>query len=86
MSSIREKIANSIDNSEYGWRTVRGISMDIGEPENRIATEIVTSSDFVQSGSLNSKGEALFTTRNKYKKITPMLMRVLGAAANSIVG
>jgi len=60
---IREAILQAFVNSEYKWRTARGISKDTNIPIQRVAEFLERSKDVVRAKKVNSKGQALYTLR-----------------------
>jgi hypothetical protein len=47
---------------------------------------VLNSSDgFVRARARSARSELLYTTSEKYKRDTPFLERVLGAAANTVI-
>lgn len=78
------KIAIAIDNSEYKWRTSRSIAREIHVDEQPVSSALSDSSIFLKAKRPNLKGEALYTTLEKYRRETPFLERLLSAAANTV--
>lgn len=81
---LRDRIINSISKSPYKWRTARSIAKEIGENERDIADTIRESGYFVRANKANARGEPLYTTSKRYRDETPLLGRILGAAANTV--
>jgi hypothetical protein len=60
---IREAVLQAFTNSEYKWRTARGISKDTNIPIQRVAEFLEKSKDVVRAKKANSKGQALYSLR-----------------------
>jgi hypothetical protein len=78
------KMIAAIDQSNFRWRTIRGIAADAGVGYPQAASILAKSDKFVKARKPTKSGEALYTTTSKYKKETPLFGRIFGAAANTI--
>jgi hypothetical protein len=81
----KDKIIAAINNSEYKWRTPKGIAQSTGIEIEKVLDILDTSGGIVQARNGNAKGEPLFTTAKKYKENTGLASRVLSAITNKIV-
>ena len=81
---LTQKIKSAIESSPLKWRTIRGLAKDLQTSELDIGLVLNYSSEFLRARQTNKNGEALYTTREKYKKQTSLLERALGAAANTV--
>jgi hypothetical protein len=83
--NLANKIIQSIEQSDFNWRTKSGIASELDLSSDEIADVLAKSDSFVKSKVANEKGEELYTTVDRYKRNTPLLKRVLGAAANTVI-
>lgn len=80
----RELIVKAINSSPYKWRSPRGIAKDCGLAIQKVMEILDRSGDFVRARKTNAKGEALYTTKKKYKSEQTLSQRLLGAITNRI--
>lgn len=80
--SIRQAIARS----KFQWRTSRGIASDSGVPAEKVAALLEQGEGFLRARRPNDRGEALYTTREKYLSSASLTQRVLGAITNKVGG
>ena len=83
-TDFEKKIANAIAGSRYKWRTVKGISSEIGAAEIKVFETLENSNNFIRANRPNERGDALYTTAERYRKETSLMNRLLGAAANTV--
>ena len=83
--NLANKIIQSIEESNFDWRTKAGIASELEVTSDEISDVLAVSDSFVKSKIPNQKGEELYTTVKRYKRNTPLLKRVLGAAANTVI-
>ena len=81
---LRARVIDAINGSPYKWRTVRGVAKDVGAKYEAVEEVLVKSGAFVRAKSPNKRGEALYSTTERYKKETPFIDRLFGAAANTV--
>ena len=81
---IKNLILGALKESEYKWRTARGISKDTKIPMDKVVDFLEKSSEILRAKKSNNKGQALYTTRDKYRKTTPLSKRVLSALINEV--
>lgn len=81
--STKEKTDNvlkSLENPKYKWRTIEGISKEIGESINDIWEIIDQNSDVVIESSVRSnKGLRLFTTKKHFENTSSSIEKLFGA-------
>lgn len=80
----RRKLEEAIASSPYRWRTARGVSKDAGVPYPQATLLLERSDQFVRARRPNSKGEALYTTKKRYKTDFSLTQRIIGAITNKI--
>jgi hypothetical protein len=80
----RELIARVINSSTYRWRSPRGIAKDAGLPIQKVIELLDRSDAFIRARKGNARGEALYTTREKYRSEQTLTQRLLGAITNKI--
>jgi hypothetical protein len=85
MDELKEKVISALENSDYDWRTLKGMSEDLGISQEKIK-EIISKLDeiVVQSSTLDKDGNNLYTTRKHYNKTQSFLKRSINAASGSI--
>ena len=80
----RERIIQAIASSSYRWRSARGIAKDAGVSIQQVIDVVERSDAFIRAKKANAKGEALYTTKHKYRSETSWYGRVLSALTNKI--
>ena len=80
----RERIIDAIASSNYRWRTARGIAKDADVPIQQVIEVLERSDAFIRAKKANARGEALYTTTDKYKSETSLSRRLLSALTNKI--
>jgi hypothetical protein len=78
------QIAEAVDRSKFDWRTVRGLAEELDLEETDVADALEHSALFVRSRQPNKRGDAIYTTVRKYRRLTSFFDRALGAAANTV--
>ncbi|MBN3471517.1 hypothetical protein G0D98_24300 [Pseudomonas savastanoi pv. phaseolicola] len=83
MSDDLEKVILALEDKNYKWRTISGISKYTGISPERVK-EIIgkNSTAIIQSSAFSPMGEALFTTRNKHSKESSTWSRIGSALRN----
>ena len=84
VDKLPKKIADSITNSKYDWRTPKSLAKELGLSETIVQNAMNGSGGFVRAQRPNPQGEFLYTTPEIYRKIVPFAQRLLGAAANTV--
>jgi len=81
---MREVILHALENSNYDWRTIDGLSRETNLQPSTIQGVLDTAlaGDVVVSGP-NEKGQALYTTRRHYREHAGKVNRFLTAASNT---
>lgn len=81
---IEEVLKKSINQSEFKWRTARGISKD-SNLSLLLVKKILDSSDEVVKAKIpNSGGHALFSTTEHLKEKSGLIARFLAAMKNEV--
>lgn len=63
---IHRIILESFTNSEYKWRTIKGVSKETKIPEEQIRQFLDRSKEFIKAKKTNSNGQALYSLRNNF--------------------
>ena len=82
-----ERVLAALENPEYDWRTVEGISTETGLDQAQVAQILslpLLSDQIVQSSVPNKKGQALFTTRRYYYRSRSWAERLLSVFSDRI--
>jgi len=78
--NLTSKVIQALENHEYKWRTVKGISKEIGESEKDVLLVIKQNMDVIVKSSVPSKdGEDLYTTRKHFNKSSSTMDKIIGA-------
>jgi hypothetical protein len=83
-TDLDDAIAKAISGSRYKWRTATGISKEISVDERQVFHALQNSDRFIKARRTNDRGEALYTTAERYRKETSLMNRLLSAAANTV--
>lgn len=82
--NARDRMITAIRNSQYRWRTAKGISKDSGVPISQILKIFEKSDMFLQAKKTNARGEHLYTTKERYKSETSLGKRLINVLTNTI--
>ncbi len=78
----------ALENPNYDWRTVEGLSRETGLDERTVAGVIrgltAFSDQIVQSAVPDKRGRALFTTRRHYHRGQSFFNRLLSAMSDRV--
>jgi hypothetical protein len=75
----------AFQNSNYLWRTVRGVARDTGLSIGTVLWVIHDYNEtFIEASRLSVSGEKLYTTREHYKKQASVWQKLLGALRNRV--
>jgi hypothetical protein len=78
-----EKVLKALENPKFRWRTIRGIAKETEISPEIIRTVVTMKSDRVVMASVpNTKGEALFTSRNQRRSQAGTWGRIVSALKN----
>jgi len=78
-------IFDSLENPEYLWRTIDGISKETSMETRAIRSIIEKSGDrIVRSSRLSRAGKRLYTTRRHFRRKASPIKKILGAIKNRI--
>ena len=63
-----QSIVRALENSDFEWRTLRGVARETGIPLERVK-EVITHNQgqFIRSSGPSAEGEDLYTTRRRYR-------------------
>lgn len=79
---IKEKVVTAFKNSQYKWRTARGISKD-SQVTIQDVTEFLNDSDLIiKARKSNNKGQPLFALKEIYEAKTSLGKKILNAIIN----
>lgn len=85
MSEINPKLKRvvaALEDARYQWRTVKGVSDQTGLSREEVLEELIKLIDaeiVIRSSVPSASGEDLYSTRDHFKRFTPLSKR-LGAA------
>lgn len=79
---IKNLVMGALENSDYKWRTARGIAKETGIPIQKVQKFLEESPAILRSKKPNSAGRPLYTTRDRYRQNTPITKRLLAALRN----
>ena len=79
---IKNLILVALENSKFKWRTARGISKETELSVHKVQEFLENSPAILRSKKPNKSGKPLYTTRERYKKSTPLTKRLLAALRN----
>ena len=73
-----ELVIKALENPNYQWRTVDGLSKETGLPREKIV-EVVSAlpGQVIRAADLDEKGRPLFTTRRHYRRSSSTSSRIL---------
>lgn len=78
-------IKSALENPAYKWRTIEGVSAEIGLPESIVSANVNSHVEQVVKSSIPSKdGSDLFTTRKHYREKSSIIERVQNAVMNRV--
>ena len=81
---VLRKVIAALENPKYKWRTVGGISKDAGVAPDKVL-DVLKASDIVVRSSVPSKsGDALFTTRARFRRSASTAEKLRGAFTNRL--
>lgn len=75
-------VLTALEQSEYKWRTARGLAKETNIPIQKIQRFLENSQAILRSKKPNKSGKPLYTTRDRYRKSTPVTKRILAALRN----
>jgi hypothetical protein len=77
---IKEKIFEALEDERYEWRSLKGISKQVGVSEEDVLSVIKENADFIVQSSVPSvDGDPLFTTKRHFHAKSSALDKILGA-------
>lgn len=79
---IQYLILGALEVSEFKWRTARGVAKDTNIPIQMVKEFLENSPATLRSKIPNKFGKLLYTTRNKYRRRTPLTKRLLAVLKN----
>ena len=77
------QIIRSLQSPKFNWRTADGIAKETGLDTGDVATVLENSPEVIRSSSANTAGEALYTLRDRYREVTPLMRRILDSIISS---
>lgn len=79
---IANLILSALDQSDFKWRTARGIAKETSVPIQQVQQFLEESPAILRSKKPNKSGKPLYTTRDRYRNSTPITKRLLAALRN----
>jgi hypothetical protein len=81
----RELVHRALENPKFEWRTASGIANETGlEPETVAGALSQLKSQVVKSSRFTTDGQALYTTRSRYREFASIWRQLLGAIKNRV--
>jgi hypothetical protein len=85
VASNEEKVLRALENPQFDWRTIEGISKETGLAVEAIRMALENLKDIVIRSSIPaSDGRSLYTTRRHYNSRQSLLTRSLSAVTGSV--
>ena len=82
---ILSKVVAALENPKYKWRTIRGIAKETGLAADAVVDVLTGAADNVVRSSVPSKdGDALFTTRARFRQSASVAQKLRGAFTNRL--
>jgi len=78
------KIIAALENPKYKWRTIGGISRESGVAPDAVFDFLKGSEIVVRSSVPSKTGDALFTTRARFRKSASVTNKLWGAFTNRL--
>lgn len=81
-----ERLRKALENGNYQWRTIKGLSTETGLSQESILDALQLSSDqIVKKFLMTTAGEQpVFTTRNHFQQQAGVYEKILGLLKNRI--
>lgn len=79
---IQNLILGALELPKFKWRTARGIAKETNIPIQLVQEFLKNSPSTLRSKKPNKFGRLLYTTRNKYRRRTPLTKRLLEVLKN----
>ena len=78
-------IISALENSQFKWRTLVGISQETGIPVSEVEGIMSANGNLIVKSSTRSiHGEELYTSRERFKKTASPLTKIFGALKNRV--
>ena len=78
------KIRVALEDPNYTWRTIEGISKETKIDPQNVRGIIAQLDDVIKSSKLSKDGSEIFTTKAKYNKIATPIAKLKNAITNRI--
>lgn len=83
-AELLKSVLAALENPRYQWRTIGGVAKETGVGVEKVL-DILTGSDVVVRSSVPSKsGDALFTTRARFRDSASFAQKLRGAFTNRL--
>jgi len=85
---IRQEVITALENKNYDWRSIDGISRETHLPKGEIKDTI---KQLIKEGSViyapykNKKGHRLYTTVKQYRKTRGILVRIVSTLTDRVI-
>jgi uncharacterized protein (UPF0264 family) len=81
----KKLVIKSLENENFDWRTIDGISNETGL-DPLVIHQIISqdNEDIVQLSAVTKDGKNLFTTREKFSKTASPTQKIMGALKNRL--
>lgn len=81
--NTRRRIKIAFENTQYEWRTVRGVAKEANVSEDHVRSYISSHGDeIVKSSARNEDGEQLYASRERYRSMTSFGSRISSSIRN----
>ena len=78
--NLQIEVMKALESDKYKWRTIKGISKEIGANEDDVLSVIGQNPEtVVQSSVPSTTGEDLYTTKLHFNKQASVLDKIIGA-------
>ncbi len=78
--SLKINVIKALESEKFKWRTIKGISKEIGLNEDEVLSIIEHNKDVIVHSSVPSKnGEDLYTTKQHFHKYSSAMDKIMGA-------
>jgi hypothetical protein len=78
-----QAVLHALENPKYKWRTISGIAKEVGLSLETVHEVIAENKDqIVRSSVPSADGEALYTTRDHYRRSASITDKLLGMLKN----
>jgi hypothetical protein len=82
---VLKKVIAALENPKYKWRTIGGIAKETRLTADAVVNVLTSAAETIVRSSVPSKdGDALFTTRARFRQSASVAERLRGAFTNRL--